>query len=317
MSELGIFLSSEEHSAPALVDQAKAAEAAGLGAVLISDHYHPWIDRQGESTFVWSVIGAIAASTGQRVTTGVTCPTVRIHPAIVAQAAATAQQLLEGRFVLGVGSGEALNEHVLGDRWPPVETRLEMLEEAVSVMRLLWEGGVVNHHGNHYQVENARLYSLPDAPPPVAISAFGTSSLALAARIGDGLVTTQPDRESLESYRSQGGSGPSIAAVKVCWDEDEGRARKLAHDLWPTTCLPGQQNQELPMPSHFEEAVSLVTEDMVAEQIACGPDPERHVRAVAEYFEAGFDEVYVNQIGPEQTGFLGFLKREVRPRLGV
>ncbi len=317
MSELGIFLSSEEHPAPALVEQAKAAEEAGLHSVFISDHFHPWLDRQGESTFVWGVIGAIAASTDQRVTTGVTCPTVRIHPAIVAQAAATAQELLGGRFVLGVGSGEALNEHILGDRWPPVEVRLEMLEEAVTVIRLLWEGGIVNHHGSHYSVENARLYSLPDHPPPIAISAFGSASMALAARIGDGLVTTQPDREMVEGYRSQGGTGPSMAAVKVCWDEDESQARKLAHQLWPTECLPGQSNQELPMPSHFEAAASLVTEDMVAEQVACGPDPERHVRAIAEYFEAGFDEVYVNQIGPEQAGFLDFLSREVRPRLGV
>ena len=161
MAEIGAFLSSEEHGPGALVAQAKLAEEAGIRSIFISDHFHPWIDRQGESPFVWGVIGAISASTSHKVTTGVTCPTVRIHPAILAQAAATAQLLLEGRFVFGVGSGEALNEHILGHHWPPVDTRLEMLEEAVEVIRKLWEGGLTTHHGRYYAVENARIYSLP------------------------------------------------------------------------------------------------------------------------------------------------------------
>jgi G6PDH family F420-dependent oxidoreductase len=186
------------------------------------------------------VIGAIAASTSHKVTTGVTCPTVRIHPAILAQAAATSQLLLDGRFVFGVGSGEALNEHILGDRWPSVEVRHRMLEEAVEVMRTRWEGGLVNHHGEYYTVENARIYSVPDSPPPIVISAFGPKAADLAARSGDGFVTVQPDKDLLARYRQQGGKGPSIAALKVCWDQDEGRARTLAYDLWPTEALDGQ-----------------------------------------------------------------------------
>jgi G6PDH family F420-dependent oxidoreductase len=315
MPEIGAFLSSEEHGPRALLDQAKLAEASGMRSVFISDHFHPWLDRQGESPFVWGVIGAISAATDHKVTTGVTCPTVRIHPAILAQAAATSQLLLEGRFVFGVGSGEALNEHILGHRWPGVETRLKMLEEAVDVMRLLWEGKLVNHHGEFYTVENARLYSVPDTPPPVAVSAFGPEAAEVAARIGDGFITVQPDKELLARYRTHGGHGPSIAALKVCWDQDEQRARKLAHELWPTECLEGQLSQELPLPAHFESAASIVTEDMVADAVACGPDPERHLAAIAEYIDAGFDEVYINQIGPDQEGFFKFFARELRPRL--
>jgi G6PDH family F420-dependent oxidoreductase len=317
MPEIGAFLSSEEHGPADLVKQALMAEHAGLQSIFISDHFHPWIDRQGESPFVWSVIGAISAATAHKVTTGVTCPTVRIHPAILAQAAATSQLLLGGRFVFGVGSGEALNEHILGDRWPSVGVRLDMLEEAIAVIRLLWEGGLVNHHGEHYTVENARLYSLPDSPPPIAVSAFGPKATDLAARVGDGFITVTPDSDLLNRYRQKGGRGPSIAAVKVCWDQDEGRARKLAHELWPTEGLSGQVNQELPLPSHFESAAESVTEEMVADAIACGPDPERHVKAISAYLDAGFDEVYVNQIGPDQEGFFEFYARELRPRLEV
>jgi G6PDH family F420-dependent oxidoreductase len=285
--------------------------------VFISDHFHPWIDRQGQSPFVWSVIGAISAATDQKVTTGVTCPTVRIHPAILAQAAATTQILLQGRFVFGVGSGENLNEHIVGDRWPSVEVRLQMLEEAIEVIRLLWKGGLVNHRGEFYTVENARLYSVPEGPPPIAVSAFGPKACELAARVGDGFITVSPDRELLDQYREHGGKGPSIGAVKVCWDQDEKRARKLAHELWPTECLPGQLSQELPLPAHFESAADLVTEEMIGDTLACGPDPERHVGAISAYLEAGFDEVYVNQIGPDQEGFFDFYAKEVRPRLGV
>lgn len=315
MSEVGVFLSAEEHAANALLDQARQSEDAGFRSLLISDHFHPWLDAQGESPFVWGVIGAIATTTDMKVTTGVTCPTVRIHPAILAQAAATAQSLLQGRFVFGVGSGEALNEHVLGDRWPSAPVRLEMLEEAIGVIRELWEGHNVRHDGRFYTVDNARLYSLPDEPPPIAVSAFGSAALTLAADIGDALVTVQPDADVVASYREQGGRGPAIGSVKICWDESEERAIKLAHQLWPTEALAGQQMQELSMPAHFEEAASVVTEELVAQAISCGPDPERHVHAISEFFDAGFDEVYVNQIGPNWSGFLDFYRRELAPRL--
>jgi G6PDH family F420-dependent oxidoreductase len=315
MTEFGYFLSSEEHGPDELVRQAQQAEQAGFRSVWISDHYHPWNDRQGHSPFVWSVIGGIAATTRLRVTTAVTCPTVRIHPAVLAQAAATAAIMLPGRFLLGVGSGENLNEHVLGDRWPRVEVRLEMLEEAVEVMRELWEGDLTSHDGRHYQVENARIYSLPEAPPPVLVSALAPKSVSLAARIGDGLISTQPDQESLAQFAAEGGKGPRQGGLKVCWGRDERAARKAAFELWPNTLLPGQLSQELALPSHFEQASQLVTEDALAEMVACGPDPERHLASIRQYVDAGFDEVYVSQIGDDQVGFFDFWRRELAPRL--
>jgi G6PDH family F420-dependent oxidoreductase len=317
VSEIGAFLSSEEHGPRALLEQAKMAEAAGMRGVFVSDHFHPWLDAQGQSPFVWSVIGGIAASTSLDVITGVTCPTVRIHPAVLAQAAATSQSMLEGRFVFGVGSGEALNEHILGHRWPPAATRLEMLEEAVEVIRKLWQGSLVTHHGRYYTVENARLYTLPDSPPPIAVSAFGPEATTLAAKIGDGFVNTTPNGQLLQQYREQGGTGESVGALKVCWGRDEGQARKMAHHLWPTEGVEGQLSQELALPSHFEAAAANVTEDMVAEAVPCGPDPERHVKAIEKFAEAGFDKIYVNQIGPEQEGFFDFYAKELRPRLAA
>lgn len=315
MAEIGFFLSSEEHGPADLVGYAQQAEAAGFRSVLISDHFHPWLDVQGQSPFVWSVIGGIAATTQLRVTTGVTCPTVRMHPAIVAQAAATSHLLLQGRFVLGVGTGENLNEHILGQRWPSAGERLEMLEEAVEVMRKLWTGEMVTHRGAHYTVDNARLYSCPARPPSVVVSAFGPRATALAARIGDGFITVTPDADLVRAYRDNGGHGPIVGSVKVSWDADEGRARHRASELWPTDALPGQLNQELALPQHFEAAVSLVPEEAVTASVPCGPDAARHAEAINRYVDAGFDEVYVNQIGPDQEGFLEFFTKEVRPLL--
>jgi G6PDH family F420-dependent oxidoreductase len=229
--QIGYFLSSEEHSPGDLVDQARRAEAAGFHALWISDHYHPWNDQQGHSAFVWSVIGALSQATELPVTTGVTCPTVSIHPAIIAQAAATSAVLLDGRFNLGVGTGEALNEHILGDRWPEADVRLEMLEEAVEVIRTLWQGGQRSHHGSHYTVENARVYDLPDEPPRILVSGFGSKAIGLAARIGDGFCTTSPDKEAIDLYRSEGGRGPVHAGTKVCFMADEDEARATAHRL--------------------------------------------------------------------------------------
>jgi G6PDH family F420-dependent oxidoreductase len=301
--KLGYFLSSEENSPAELVRQAKLAEEAGFHALWISDHFHPWNDEQGHSPFVWSVIGALSEATSLRVTTGVTCPTVRIHPAIIAQAAATSAVMLEGRFQLGVGSGEALNEHVIGARWPTVETRLEMLEEAVDVIRELWKGGSHDYFGKHYTVEDARIYDLPDRPPPILVSGFGEQSVRLAARIGDGYCTTSPDPEMIGLYRSEGGEGPVQAGTKVCFAEDEGEARKIAHRLWPNEQLPGELAQVLPTPAHFEQASELVTEDMVAETVPCGPDLDSHIETFDEYANAGVDELFVQNIGPYQDQF--------------
>jgi coenzyme F420-dependent glucose-6-phosphate dehydrogenase len=310
--DIGYALSTEEHAPLDLVRNAARAEDAGFGFSLISDHFHPWIDRQGQSAFVWGVIGGIAASTRSlRLGTGVTCPLLRIHPAIVAQAAATAAALMPGRFFLGVGTGENLNEHVLGDRWPSTAERREMLDEAIALMRRLWEGELCSFEGKHYRVVNARIYTLPDEPIPVVVAAGGPESAALAGRVGDGLVSTAPDAELVASYRTAGGDGPTYGMLTVCWAPTEDEARATALEWWPNAALRGTLGQELPLPSHFEQAAAMVDEEAIAEAIVCGPDPEDHVEAIREFAEAGFDHVYVHQVGPEQNGFIDFYESEV------
>jgi G6PDH family F420-dependent oxidoreductase len=304
--KLGYFLSCEEFSPRDLIEQAKRAEQAGFHALWISDHFHPWNDEQGHSGFVWSVIGALAQATSLPVTTGVTCPTVRIHPAI------TSGVLHGGRFNLGVGSGEALNEHILGDRWPEADVRLEMLEEAVEVIRTLWQGGQQSHHGRHYTVENARIYDLPEPPPPILVSGFGPKAIEVAARIGDGFCTTSPDKDAIALYRSEGGKGPVHAGTKVCFMPDEQQARETAYRIWPNESLPGELAQVLPTPAHFEQACELVTPDMLSTPV--GPDLDKHIASLQEYADAGVDELFVQQIGPEQDAFFDEWARQVLPR---
>jgi G6PDH family F420-dependent oxidoreductase len=315
MIEIGYKLSSEEFPPRDLVRQAARAEEVGFAFAAISDHFHPWVDRQGQSPFAWGVLGAVAEATERLVVgTAVTCPTIRLHPAIVAHAAATAAAMLAGRFFLGLGTGENLNEHVLGDKWPPVRVRQEMLEEAVGVIRLLWRGGLQSHRGPHYTVENARLYTLPAAPPPIVVAASGPESAELAGRIGDGFMTTEPDPELLRRFRGQGGDGrPSYVELTVCWAEREEEARRTAHEVWPVAGLGGPLMAELAHPAHFEAATATVDEARVAESVVCGPDPARHVAAIRKAEQAGYDHVFVHQIGPDQEGFFRFYEREVLP----
>jgi G6PDH family F420-dependent oxidoreductase len=312
--KIGYFLSCEENGPADLLAQARAAEEAGFQGLWISDHYHPWNDEQGESPFVWAVIGALAEATSLPVTTAVTCPTIRIHPAVIAQAAATAAAMLPGGFNLGVGSGEALNEQILGDDWPEADVRLEMLEEAIEVMRELWTGEVVSREGKHYRVRHARIYTLPERPPPILVSGFGPKSVDLAARVGDGYVTTAPDADAIERFRRGGGEGKLVqAGAKVCYGRDEAEARRTAHRLWPNDGLPGELAQVLPTPEHFEQAAELVTEEMIAQSVPCGPDLERHFESLQEYADAGVDELYVQQIGGGREFFEAYA-REVLPR---
>ena len=316
MAQLGYALSSEEHLPNDLVRYARGAEDAGFSFALISDHFHPWIDKQGQSPLVWSVIGGIAQVTDRlRLGTGVTCPTIRIHPAVIAQAAATSAAMMPGRFFLGVGTGENLNEHILGDRWPFPDERLELLEEAVEVIRLLWQGGYQTHRGKHYRVEKAQIYTLPDEPPPIAVAAGGPEAAKLAGRIGEGLITTSPDEQVVKAYQETGGKGPRYGQVTVCWAESEEEAKRTAHEWWPNAALTGDLNQELAAPEDFEEAAEMVDEDDVAEVIACGPDPERHLQLIREFEQAGFDHVYVHQVGPDQDGFFRFYEREILPKV--
>jgi G6PDH family F420-dependent oxidoreductase len=313
--ELGVAFSSEELGPNAIVGAAARAEAVGFTTAWVSDHYHPWIDAQGESPFVWSVLGGIANATDRlRVGTGVTCPTFRTHPAVVAQAAATTQVMFDGRFWFGVGSGEALNEHILGQKWPETSVRLAMLEEAIEVIRALWSGDQVSHYGEHYTVENARLYTLPTQPPPIMVSGFGPKSIEVAARLGDGLVGTSPDKDLLQQFDDASGRDkPKLAQLKVCWAPTRDEAADLAFERWPTSGLSGELSQELPTPAHFEQATSVLRKEDVVADFPLGPDPEPYLEAIRKYADAGYDEIYVTQIGPRQDEFLEFCAREILP----
>jgi G6PDH family F420-dependent oxidoreductase len=313
---IGYFLSTEEYSPAQLVEQARLAEEAGFQSLWISDHYHPWNDEQGQSPMVWSMIGAVSQVCRLPVTTAVTCPTVRIHPAVIAQAAATSAVLLDGRFTLGIGTGEALNEHILGDPWPSVDVRLEMLEEAVEVIRRLWTEKFVNHRGRYYTVDTARIYTRPETPPPIFMSALGPKAVDVAARIADGYISTTPDAELLKKFRESGGDGKiAQAGFKVCYASTADEGVDIAHRLWGTSGVPGELSQVLPSPKHFEQAAQLVTREQTAESLTCGPNPEDHIEAFKPYADAGFDEVYVANIGPHYADMIAMYRKEVLPAL--
>jgi coenzyme F420-dependent glucose-6-phosphate dehydrogenase len=315
--EVGYWLSSEEHPPARLVEHAARAETVGFPSAVISDHFHPWTSRQGQAPFVWGVLGGIAAATERlRVGTGVTAPILRMHPVIVAQAAATAAALMPGRFFLGLGSGENLNEHVVGKGWPHIDVRLGMLEEAIGIIRRLWTGENVTHRGAHFTVEDARIFTRPEEPPPIMVAGGGKRAVTLAGRVGDGFVGVSPSAENIQAFEAAGGAGkPRLGQVHVCWAPTEAKARKTALEWWPNGPLPGPLLRDLSRPEHFEAAAGLIDEEDVAEVVVCGPDPEGHIEAISEYASAGFDRVYVHQVGPDQEGFFEFYRREVLPRL--
>jgi G6PDH family F420-dependent oxidoreductase len=240
---------------------------------------------------------------------------VRIHPAIIAQAAATAAAMMPGRFFLGVGTGENLNEHITGERWPAFDIRLEMLKEAIEIIRLLWEGGEKSHYGKYYTVENARLYTLPDETPKLMVAGSGSKSANAAGRYGDGLVNTAPVSDVIETFEEAGGKDkPRYAQVTLCWDESEEKALDVLYKHWPTSGITGELKQELPTPTHFEQAVKMVTKEDLAEKLVLGPDPERHRAGIQKFIDAGYDHVYIHQVGPNQAGFFRFYQREILPK---
>jgi G6PDH family F420-dependent oxidoreductase len=280
---------------------------------MISDHFHPWTKQQGESGFVWAMLGAIARATERlRVGTGVTAPIARVHPLVIAHAAATVEILMPGRFFLGLGAGERLNEQVVGGHWPTGKVRRAMLEEATAVIRRLWRGKTVTHDGEHFTVERARLFSRPDTPPPIVLAAGGKKTAELAGRIGDGMLGVKPDPEIVDAYESTAGAGrPRLAQLHVCWAVSEADARRTAHAWWPNGALPDPLLSQLATPSELAAATELVTEDAVAERVVVGPDPARYRAAIDRFVAAGFTTVYLHQIGPDQLGFLNFCRREL------
>jgi len=315
--EFGYHMSAEEHAPLDLVRNAKRAEEEGFSFALVSDHFHPWLDQQGHAAFVWSVIGAIAVETERlELGTGVTCPLIRIHPAIVAHAAATAATMMPGRFFLGVGTGENLNEHVLGDRWPAPDDRLDMLEEAIELMRTLWQGDYQTFRGDYYVTEQARIYDLPEEPVRVMVAASTPNAAELAGRVGAGLVSTGPDEELVSKYRDAGGDGPRYGKVTLCWGESEEEAQETAYKWFANTGAPGELNTELALPRHYEQVAQLLEPADMADLLACGPDPEPVLEQVREFEQAGLDHLYFHQVGPDQEGFFRFWQEQLKPRLG-
>lgn len=316
MVQIGYAISSEEFGPRELVELAVRAEEAGFPFALVSDHFHPWLDSQGQSPFAWSTLGGIAFATKQlRFGTGVTCPIIRTHPVIVAHAAETVGAMSGGRFFLGVGTGEYLNEHVTGEHWPVLSTRQDMLREAVEIIRMLQSGEYVSYSGQFYDVENARLYTRPVTPTPIYVAASGPKSGSLAAEIGDGLISTAPNPEIVQAFQSaRPTSAPRYGQMTVCWHEDERTAQETALNLWANAGIPGQLSQELALPRYFMEVAQLVTVEHIAQAVVCGPDPARYHAKIEEYANAGFDHIYIHQIGADQAGFFSFAKREILPK---
>ena len=317
MLKLGYALSSEEHEPSKLISHAQIAERVGFKFLLISDHFHPWVSQQGNSSFVWSVLGGIAQTT-QRVSvgTGVTCPIMRIHPALVAQAAATVAAMMPGRFFLGLGTGENLNEHIFGDPWPRIEIRQEMLAEAIQVIRELWKGEEYSHHGTYFTVRDARIYTIPEKLPPIYVAASGPESAELAAEISDGLISTSSGDEVIKAFSKNGGAEkPRYGMVKVCWAHSQEEARETVQHWWPTSAVSGPLHSDLPTPKHFEDVVEAMGDPKVPEDTILGPNPNSYLKAIRSLEENGFDHIYLHQIGPDQEGFFKFFKSELMPLL--
>lgn len=315
MTTFGYTLMCEQTGPKELVHYAQLAEMAGFDFAVISDHFHPWLEEQGQSPFAWSVLGAVASrTTRMNLMTMVTCPIVRYHPAIVAQMAATIAIMSNGRFILGLGAGENLNEHVVGKGWLPVFVRHQMLEEAIDVIRELWDGDYVNYQGEFFTVYEAKIFSKPAQPPAIYVAASGRESADIAAK-ADGLIATEPKAEIVENYRDSGGTGPTYAQIAMCWGKDEKQAIKTAHQYFRFAVPAWKVQPELPNPVNFEAASRTVREDDIAKLMPCGPDPERHLEGIKQFTDAGFEHIAVLQAGPDQEGFLRFWTDELRPRL--
>src|SRR5262245_59997851 len=314
---LGYKLMSEELGPRELIANAVRAEEVGFEFAAISDHYSPWIEVEGHAPFIWSVLGGIAVATEEiALMTAVTCPTFRYHPAVVAQAAATMSLLAGPRFRLGLGSGERLNEHVIGGGWPSPCVRQERFEEAIDVIRMLFaaDGEDRSHCGVHFEIDRARLFDRPEPPPPILVAAGGPRAARIAAQKGDGLIATEPSRRITEAYRGAGGKGPRCAEIALCWAESDEDALDTMHRYARWTRFDWTVLPELATTRAFE-AVSRAVSREDLKETPHGPDVERHVDAIRPYLDAGFDELILHQIGPEQDGFLNFFAGELRTAL--
>ena len=319
MVKLGYKLMTEEHGPADLVRNAVLAEQAGFDFVSISDHFHPWLKAQGHAPFAWSVLGAIAHATSRiGLATGLTCPILRYHPAIIAQAAATIAVMSQGRFVLALGAGERLNEHVTGARWPATIERHAMLGEAIDLIRLLWSGGVHSWTGEHFVLDHAQLFDLPERPIPIVLGVSGDHSVALAAAKADGIMATEAKRELVDGFRRQAGKpGPAYAEALLAYAASEEEGLRIAHERFRFSPLGWSVNSELPSVEGFEAATRYVRPEDMKDSLAAGPDVAKHVAAVREYVDAGFDHVVLTAPGPDQAGFLRFFETELKPALAA
>lgn len=317
MAKFGYKLMTETHGPKDLVRNARLAEDAGFDFVCISDHFHPWLESHGHSPFAWSVLGAIAASTERvGIATGLTCPILRYHPAIIAQAAATIGVMSDGRFTLALGTGERLNEHVVGFGWPPVQERQAMLRESVEVIRALWSGESTYFQGEHYVVENARIYDLPKKEIPIVIGAGGVQSAALAGEVGAGLMTVEPNKKLISEWKSAGnGVGARYGEMSLSYAASTKEGLKLAHKYMRFGALGWDVLSELPGIQAFEDATKYVKPEDLKEDIPHGPDVEPYVEAITKWVKAGFDHITLLAIGPDQEAFIRFFKKSLAPEL--
>ena len=301
----------EEHPGSAIVDNARYAAQAGFAYVSVSDHFHPWLDEEGHSPFAWSVLGALASPVDVELMTAVTCPTTRYHPLLIAQAAATVAEMAPGGLTLGLGTGEALNEHVVGGPWPDPRVRLDQLEEAVGILRRAWEGEQFTHLGEWFTVDRARVYTLPEEAPPIVIAAGGDESGRRAAELGAGLVTTSPDSPAIEAYRGAGGDGPLYGQATVCWAPDEDEAASIFHERWRHAVLDWTAKTDIPTPEGFDQATTLATPDTFRDGVPLGPNPTSVGEDLDGFRQAGFDAVAVHCVGPYQESFVGWAADEL------
>ena len=309
---IGYKLATEGFGPKELIRQAVLAEQAGFDFVEMSDHYHPWVEAQGHSAFTWNLLSAIAMKTERiGLATGVTCPSMRYHPAIIAQAAATLAIISDGRFTLGVGAGERLNEHVTGCGFPARRVRHERFREALEIVRLLWQGGYRSYDGRYLKLEDARVFDLPEELPVIAVAASGPASAKIAAELGDGLFAVEPDADLVGTWHGLGGHGPAYGEMPLAWADDEDQAIQAALEKSAFALSGWKVMAELPNPANFEAVTALATPDQVREQFACGPDPKRHLEVAQEFVNAGFDHLVAMNAGPDPDGFMDFFAREL------
>lgn len=309
---IGFKLMAEQYGPRELVRQAVRAEEVGFDFVEISDHFHPWLHDQGHSPFAWVVLSAIAERTERiRIGTGVTCPILRYHPAVVAQASATIALLSKGRHFLGIGAGERLNEHVVGDGWPAVSQRHAMLREALEIIRLLWSGGYHSYGGEYLALEDARVFDLPETPPELIVALSGKSSASVAADLGDGMFAIEPKPELPRLYERAGGTGPKYAEVALAVGDDAEVALRRARDMLRFTLGGWKVMAELPNPVNFEAATAQVSVDDLRGQVSAGPDPEEHLTQVKTFADAGFDHLALLNAGADVERFFDYVEREL------